>query len=117
MAIKVSPKADLVFGVMSAEVEVTHVRFQKADGTEPVVANVTDVTVAKGNRLRIPTGSFSVVYPDGALTRAHMLGVVKAYWDGTAIQVDCMTDANTVVADSGYSQQSHSEWVFTEQAD
>ena len=117
MAIKVAPKTDLVFGVMAANVTVSHVRFQKADDSEPVIKDVADLAVTAGNRLRIPAANFAVVYPDGELSRAHMMGVVKAYWDGTSIEIDCMTDANTVVSDTGYSQQTHSDWVLTEQAD
>ena len=118
MAIRVEPGAAMLFGIMAdASVTATHGRFQKA-GADPVVRPLTaSVTAAVGERLRIPTTMFDVVYPAGELNNDHMDAVVRAWWDGATIQVDLMTDDSTVVADSGYSQATHSAWAFTSEAD
>ena len=116
MAINVENTAALIFGVMAAEVVISHARFQQADDSEPVIRPVSpNVTVAAGERMRLPAGSMDVVYPRGELTDVHMDAVVKLYWTGS-FKVDMMTDATTVVADSGYSQQSTSAFTFTTNA-
>ena len=118
MAIRVEPGADMTFGIMAdGSVTATHGRFQKA-GADPVVRPLTAaVTAAVSERLRIPANMFDVVYPAGELNNDHMDAVVRAWWDGETIQVDLMTDATTVVADSGYAQAEHSGWTFTNEAD
>lgn len=128
MAVRVQTQADIIFGVMSGSVAVSHVRFQKA-GLAPVVRELASrVQVGSGQRLRIPSGMFDVVYPVGQLTvpgadddsaaaNAHMRAMVDGYWEGETFQLDCLTDANTVVVDSGYSQQTYSNWDISVEAD
>ena len=117
MAIRVEPGSDLVFGVLDAATAVTHVRFQKS-GNAPVVRAVSaTVNVGAGERLRIPTTGFDVVYPDGDLSRAHMRALVDSYWDGEEFQIDCLTDSTTVVTTTGYSQVTHDGWSISEEAD
>ena len=117
MAIRVQLGQDLSFGTMSAEVVATHGRFQKA-GAVPVVKQLAAaVTVAAGRPARVPAGMLDVVYPAGELTNAHVRAVVEPYWDGETFQIDLMTDANTVVNDSGYGQQTNNDWDISEEAD
>ena len=118
MAIRVEPGADLLFGTMAdGSVTVTHGRVQKT-GQDPVVRPLTaNVTAAAGERLRVPVNMFDFVYPAGETNNDHMDAVVRAWWAGETIQVDLMTDAATVVADSGYAQATHSGWTFTAEAD
>lgn len=117
MAIRIEPNADVAFGIMTAEVVVTHVMFQKA-GANPVVKQLSSsLTVAAGRRLRLQDTHFDVVYPSGELTDAHMKAVVDPYWVGQTIQLDCLTNATTVVSDSGYSQQTHDGWTSTTESD
>lgn len=117
MAIRVEPNADLDFGIMSAAVAVTHTRVQKAGAAPTVRPLGATLNVGAGERLRIPATAFDAVYPDGQFSRAHMDAVIKCYWEGETFQVDCMTDANTPVADRGYSQIEHSSWNITQEAD
>ena len=117
MAIRVEPGADLIFGIMAGAVDVTHVRVQKANAAPTVRALAATVSVAVGERLRILTTAFDAVYKDGQFSRDHMDALVKSYWQGETIQIDCMTDSTTVVADTGYSQQTHADWQFTGEAD
>ena len=117
MAIRVEPDSNIVFGVMAAQVVVTHARFQKAAANAVVRTLAANVTVAAGERLRIPSTMFDVVYKTGQLTNAHMDALVKAYWEGEVFQIDCMTSATAVVADAGYSQQTNAAWTFTQETD
>ena len=117
MAQRVEPNADLVFGTMAAAVAVTHVRFQKA-GANPVVRALSStLNVALGERLRVPSNMFDVVYKAGQLTDNHLSAVVTPYWNGETFQIDCMTNSTTPVADANYSQQTHSGWTITQEAD
>ena len=117
MAIRVELGQDLSFGTMSAEVMVTHGRFQKA-GAVPVVKQLAAVvTVPAGRRAQVPDNMLDVVYPAGELTNAHVRAVVELYWSTETFQIDLMTDADTVVNDSGYSQQTNDDWDISEEAD
>lgn len=117
MAIRVQTQDHIIFGVMAADVAVTHGRFQKA-GVAPVVRPlVAVINVPAGNRLRVPSGDLDIVYLAGETNNVHMRIVVEAYWDGEDFQIDLMTDANTVVVDAGYLQQIYSNWAFSEEPD
>ena len=117
MAIRVQTQDAVVFGTMAADVTVTHGRFQKA-GAAPVVRPLAaTLSVTAGQRLRVPAGMLDVVYPAGELTNAHMMAVVNPYWDGQVFQLDLMTDATTVVSDSGYGQQTYQNWAISQEAD
>ena len=110
MAIRVEPSSDLIFGVMAGAVGVTHTRVQKA-GAAPIVRPLgSTLNVPAGGQLQIPSTMFDIIYPKGQLSRAHMKALVEAYWDGETFQIDCMTAADTVVADANYSQQTHNAW-------
>ena len=43
--------------------------------------------------------------------------MVDNLFNNVAWQIDLLTDANTVISVRGYSQQSHSAWRITEEAD
>ena len=117
MAVRIQTQDDLAFGVMTDAQNVTHARFQKA-GAAPVVRQLNAaVAVAAGERLRIPSGSLDVVYPAGQTNNTHMRAVLDPYWDGEEFQVDMMTDDSTVIDDTGYAQQTYSNWAISEEAD
>ena len=117
MAIRVESQDDIVFGVLVAAVDVTHIRFLKG-GANPVVRPLAaTLNVGAGERLIIPTGMFDVVYPANQLTNEHLQDVLDLFWDGEDIQVDAMTDDSTVVVDAGYAQQVYSNWSLTAEAD
>ncbi len=117
MAIRIQTQDDVIFGTMAAAVTATHGRFQKA-GVAPVVrALAASVTAAAGERLRIPSGLMDVVYPAGQLNNTHMLAVLNPYWDGETFQLDLMTSSTAVITDTGYSQQTYSNWAISEEAD
>ena len=117
MAIRVENQGALVFGTMAAEVTATHYRVQKAGAGAFVRPLAADVTAAAGERLRVPAAMLDTIYPAGQLTNAHMRAMVDGYWEGETFQVDLMTDDSTVVADSGYAQQTLASWTITEEAD
>lgn len=117
MAVRVQTQDDIVFGTMAASVTATHARFQKA-GNAPVVRPLSaNVTAASGESLRIPSGDLDVVYPANELTNDHMKALVDSYWDSETFQLDLMTSSTVVVSDTGYSQQTYSNWSITTESD
>ena len=120
MAIKVENSDALVFGVLEVETVATHGRFKKTgapDNTRITRQLTAAVTVAVGERLRIPANSLDVVYKTGQLVDPHMDALVKAYWSGASFEVDLMTNATTVITTTGYSQQTTDAWDFTTEND
>ena len=117
MAIRVQTQDIMVFGILEADTAVTHGRVQKAGAAPVVRALAAAVNVSSGERLRITSGMFDIVYPAGQLNNVHMMAVINPYWNGETFQVDMMTDANTVVATVGYAQQEYSNWSITAEVD
>ena len=119
MAVRVQTQADINFGNMAAQVTATHARFQKPGASpRPVVRQLAaPVTVAAGAPLLLPNGLMDIVYPAGDLNNTHLRGLIDPYWANQNFQIDMMTDANTVVADANYRQQTYSNWSITEEAD
>ena len=61
-------------------------------------------------------GAIDVIHNEGETTDAYIQKLVEGYWGATgntSMEVDLMTDANTVVADANYSQQTVSAWDIT----
>ena len=118
MAFRVRNPAAINFGIMDSAVAATHIRFRVASNNgQPVVVDVADVNAAAGEGLRLNINQFAIKYNSGPLTDAHMQAAIQDYWDGVGFEIDAMTDANTVVADPGYSQQTYSGWAFDTPAD
>lgn len=123
MAIRVDSNAAITFGVMSAQVVVSHVRFRRGsdDAGEVVYELPSAITVPADQGLRIPSGMFDLVYKAGPFGNTHMQSLVEAWWGATgsrtSIEVDAMTSSSAVVSDSGYSQQSFDGWLITTEAD
>ena len=116
MAIKVENEL-LVFGIMAANVTVTHARIQKA-GADPIVRPLAaPLSVLAGERLRLPAAAMEIVYPSGEVGDPHMEAVVLSYWDGEEFMLDMMTDDSTPVPDANYTQQASDTWTFTIQPD
>ena len=117
MAVRVQTQDDVAFGIMAAAVTATHVRVQKAGAAAVVKQLTAAVTAAIGERLRIPSGDLDVVYPAGETTNVHMRAMTDPYWAGETFQLDLMTDDSTVISDSGYSQQTYSNWAISNEND
>ena len=119
MAERLENDGIIVFGIMEdASQTVTHARVQKTGDTAIVVELTSSVTAAVGERLRIISGAIDFVYPDGEFPQGHMGDVIAAYYaDGQSFNIDLMTDDSTVVSDAGYSQQAHTAWTLTTEAD
>ena len=117
MAVRIQTQDIILFGTMAAAVTANHVKYQKA-GNAPVVKELTaPITVAAGEGLRFPSGDLDIVYPAGETNNTHMRAVLDPYWDGETFQIDLMTDDSTVIADSGYAQQTYSNWAISEEND
>lgn len=117
MAVRVQTQADLNFGNMAVQVTATHVRFQKA-GANPVVKQLAaPVTVAAGAPLIVPNGLLDMVYPAGDFNNNHMRALIDPYWAGEEFQIDMLSDAATVVVDSGYGQRTYSNWAISNEND
>lgn len=119
MAIRVQTQADIGFGNAGAQVTMTHVRVRRVNNPQrPIVKQlVAPVVVLAGSPMQLPSGLLDIVYPAGDLGNTHMRGLVDPYWNNVTMQVDMLTDANTVVAVAGYSQQTYSNWAISEEAD
>ena len=119
MAIRVQTQADIVFGNAGAQVTMTHVRIRRNTNPQrPIVKQlVAPVVVLAGSPMTLPSGLLDIVYPAGDLGNTHMRGLVDPYWNNQTMQVDMMTDANTVVAVGGYAQKTYSNWAISEEAD
>lgn len=122
MSIRVRSGAQLDFGTNNSgsAVSVTHVRFRRgSDNAHPVVKQLSaPVSVAPGAPFTIPDELFNVVYHEGDLTNAHMQALVEGYWgtsgNRTEMEIDLMTAVNTVVAATGYLQETHNGWEVTQ---
>ena len=120
MAIRIEPDADIEFGTMGAAVTVSHVRVRPTSSTADAIVRplTTDLGVPSGGALQIPAASFDVVIPSGQIGNDFMEWLVGEGWGATtSMQVDCMTDATTAVAVSGYSQQTVTAWTVSTEAD
>ena len=123
MAIRVQTQDAIIFGIVTAAVAATHVRFRRgSDDGQPVVkALPATVNAAANEGLRLPSGMLDVVYPAGDLGNTHMRVVVEGYWGAsgsrTEMEIDLMTSSSQVVSASGYSQQSYDNWAVSEESD
>lgn len=119
MSIRVQTQDDVDFGVMAAEVTVTHFRIQENDGSNPVILPLSGGgrTIPAGQKLQLLSGDLDFIYPAGGFNNAHMRAVVEPYYSGETFKLDILTDAATVVNDAGYSQQTYSNFGITEEDD
>ena len=118
MAVRVENSADLDFGIMVSAVTATHIRCRRtADADDVILIDASDVAAAAGERLKINARELDFVFPDGAISRHLNRTMVDNLFANVAWQIDLLTDAATVIAVRGYSQQSHSAWRITEEAD
>ena len=118
MAVKVENGAAAIeFGTMGAQVTVTHVRIMKSGGSQPALVKElgSEVVVNAQERLRIPGNDLDIIHITGEEgTDAYLTALLTPYWGGgESFLVDCMTDANTPVSTSGYSQQTVSNFTIT----
>ena len=118
MAVRVRNSAVLDFGIVTAAVTATHIRGQRTTDTDDrFLIDALDVAAQAGNRLTVPIGGVDILFPDGGISRHLNRSMVDDYFDSEEYQIDLLTDATTVVATGGYSQQTHDAWNITEQAD
>ena len=120
MAIRVENSTDLDFGIMVSGVTATHIRCRRtADTADVILIDASDVAASAGERLKINARELDFVFPDGStgISRHLNRSMVDEFFANEAWQIDLMTDATTPIAVSGYSQQSHSAWRITEEAD
>ena len=120
MAIRVENSAIISFGTVLAAVTASHIRLTRtADPDDLVLIDADDVSAVAGDPLQINVGDIDIVFPDGTtgVSRHLNRSMVDEFFANEAWKVDLMTDASTVVATRGYSQQSHSAWRISEEAD
>ena len=120
MAIRVQNADNIFFGVMVAARVVTHVRIHKQGrpNAEAIVRPLTAaVNVGAGERLRLPDGDGDLVFPSGHVGNTVMRQIVDGYFEGETFELDMQTDANTVINDAGYAQQTRDNLAISEEAD
>ena len=115
MAIRVENDGGIDFGDAAAEVVATHARGMKTEVL--FIKELTaPVTFAIGETIQIASGDLDFVVVAGDAQNAGLEEMIEDYWDSGVI-VDLMTDDSTVVADTGYSQQTHDAWTLSQEVD
>lgn len=118
MAVRIQNSGAVNFGTFGAETVVTHGRLTVGSGiltTRPLTAQRT---IANGGQAEFAIGEIDVVIPANELVNEGLNALLALALNGTnAILVDLMTAADTVVATTGYSQQSVTGWSLTNEAD
>ena len=118
MAIRVENSTELDFGIVTQAVTVTHIRCRRtADTGDEITIDSQDRVAAIGRRLKINARELDFVFADGGISRHLNRSMVDALFANKEWQIDLMTDASTVVSAGGYSQQTHTAWRITEEAD
>ena len=123
MAVRAENGADLIFGIMAGALTATHWRAQKngVNLLNPAIKALTSsLAVPAGDRLRIPEGMLDLIYRRGEMSDAHIQACVEPeLTTGDEIDVDMFTSSavGDIIDDSGYSQQSTSDWDFSTEAD
>ena len=118
MAIRIEPNAEIVFGVVAdAEVTATHGKLQKTGDTAVIKQLTAPVTAAVGRQLVMPINMLDLVFVAGDYPNGLMNDILSPYFSNEEITIDLLTDATTVVADSGYSQQTHDGWQLSTETD
>ena len=111
--IRVQTQADIVFGTLTANVTVTHIRIRNSDSDDIIGQLVSTVAVQANERLRIASGDLDIVFPSGDVGNDFMEDIVRDYWAGTSMTIDLMTDNSTPISVGGYSQQTYSNWAIS----
>lgn len=118
MAIRIENTGVINFGTLAAETVITHGRVSVGTAVLTTRALATARTVAAGGQAQFDAGEIDLVCPAGEFVNAGWNALLALALDGTnELNVDAMTDANTVVSASGYSQQSTAAWSRSEEAD
>ena len=114
MAIRVENTNSINFGTAGAQFTASHVRLQHGSdaATQTVRALAAPITVAQNQAIEIVARALDMLFPNGDFDNDFMEAILDPI--GT-VRVDLMTDANTVVAVSGYSQQTVSAWTYTQE--
>lgn len=114
MAVRVQTQDDLLFGVMTTRRTATHVRIQR-DGIVLLTKELTTpVTAEAGEGIRLPSGQLDFVHATGADgTDDYVRALVDSYWKQQLFQLDLLSDASTVIQDSGYNSQSYANWQIS----
>ena len=116
MAVRVQNGEVLNFGVFGAAATVTHARVGFGSTTLATAALGSERSVSSGSSLEFAVGDIDLVFPSGALEDAGLSGLLALYF-AQDVWVDLMTDASTVVAVSGYAQQTSSVWSRSVESD
>ena len=115
MAIRAQNDGGIDFGDAAAEVVATHARVMKAEVL--FIKELTaPTTFAIGDTIQIAGGDLDFVVLAGDGQNDGIEEMIEDYW-ASGVIVDLMTDDSTVVADTGYSQQTHDAWTLSQEAD
>ena len=119
MACRVQTQAKITFASsLAAAQTITHIRFQENNDSNPVVKELLNpLQFRAAEPMEIESGDFDVLYISGDVSNDHMQAVAKSYWDGTTMKLDAMTSATVACSDTGYSQQTYSNWAFSVEND
>ena len=116
MAVRYQTQDNITFGTAAATVRITHARFTK-NSVSVTRELPSAVTVTAGQPMRVLAGDWDIVYLAGDLSNDHIAQGWDPFWLNQTISLDLLTDATTVVSDTGYRAQTYSRWVKSTEND
>lgn len=118
MAVRVQNSEVINFGTLATETAITHGRLSVGANVLTTRPLTTNRTVAAGGQAQFDIGEIDLFFPSNQLENAGYNALLALAFDGTnSLNIDAMTDASTVVAASGYSQQSSADFDLTNESD
>ena len=120
--VKVTNENDINFGTITGVHTITHIRVRRqSDNGQPMTTALTSsVTTSAQNALILNSEDLDFNYNNGNFTNAHFRQCVNGYWGintDLSMKVALLTNANTELVDTGYREQTVSEWTITQDAD
>ena len=118
MAIRIQNSAIESFGTFAAETIVTHARALVGNAILTTRPLATARTIEASGQARFAIGAIDLVFPAGQFVNAGLSAFLGLALNGTnAITIKLLTNANTEVTTTGYSDQEVTGWARTSESD
>ena len=118
MAVRIENGEAINFGTLAAETVITHGRVSVGNVVLVTRPLATNRTIAANGQAEFAIGDIDLLFPANEYENGGYQDLLELAFDGTnSFNIDAMTDATTVVATSGYSQQSSANWTTSTESD